>query len=106
MVPPPEKRRERRRPCNAEVEWAFFNRLEFHSARLRNVSAGGGYLECAERLGQGATLQIRLRECLEPAEENGCLSVRSNVLCEVKWCRELSGGDFPFGVGVRYYFPV
>ena len=30
MVPPPEKRREGRRPCNAEVEWAFFNLSLIH----------------------------------------------------------------------------
>ncbi|MEJ5357252.1 MAG: PilZ domain-containing protein [Desulfobacterales bacterium] len=105
MSPLTEKRREPRRACDASVEWAFFNRLEFHPARLRNVSPAGGYFECGQRLAQGVTLQLRLRECLSPAPENGCLSVRTNVLCEVKWCRELGAGG-AFGVGVRYHFPV
>ncbi len=105
MAPIPEKRREPRVPCDAAVEWALFNRYEFHPARLRNVSPAGGYLECGQRLTEGATLQVRLRECLAPAAANGCLSVRTNVLCEVKWCRELEAGG-AFGVGVRYHFPV
>jgi len=102
-----EKRSEDRQNCDAEVEWAYFNKADFFNARLLNFSGGGSYIECAQSLIPGATILIRL-QARDPSNEDAPVcNMRTTALGEVKWCRELRAEPpHRFGVGVRYHIPV
>jgi hypothetical protein len=103
-----EKRSEDRHVCDAAADWAYFNKADFYSAHLLNVSPGGGYFECGQRIIPGATLFIRLHHgqaCVGDPTLRDCM--RSTALGEVKWCRELvDQNSLPYGVGIRYHMPV
>jgi hypothetical protein len=103
-----EKRCEDRQPCEAVVEWAYFNKPDFFSARLLNFSKGGSYFESEQPPVAGATILIRLRQCdANRAEVQRQDGIRTTTLGEVKWCRELPDRKTPrFGAGVRYHIPV
>ena len=102
-----EKRREARQKCDAEVEWAYFNKADFFYARLLNFSGGGSYIECAKPLIPGATILIRLQTCAASGGEPLIRDMRTTALGEVKWCRELQAEQIQrFGIGVRYHIPV
>ena len=103
-----EKRREDRHGCDASIDWAYFNKSDFYSAHLLNISPSGGYFECEQRIIPGATLFIRLHHgpagVGDPTNRDG---MRSTALGEVKWCRELPDQKtFAYGVGIRYHVPV
>lgn len=103
-----EKRCEERRKCHAAIEWAYFNKSDFFSARLLNSSRGGGYFECGHPLIPGVTILIRLQK-YEPSDEASadCSYMKTTALGEVKWCREILGdATVRFGIGVRYHIPV
>jgi hypothetical protein len=107
MGAPSEKRCEDRQNCEAEVEWAYFNKEDFFNARLLNFSRGGSYMECAQSLIPGATILIRLQACTSSTGEPLSRNIRTTALGEVKWCRELCAGQpHRFGIGVRYHIPV
>ncbi len=103
-----EKRSEDRSHCDADIEWAYFNKSDAHAARLLNVSKSGGYFECKHPIIPGATILIRVYKRVsgspaEPAETQ----LRTAALGEVKWCCELAGRRSPvFGIGIRYHLPV
>jgi hypothetical protein len=103
-----EKRSEDRHGCDAGVDWAYFNKAEFYSAHLLNISPSGVYFECEQRIIPGATIFIRLHH--GPAGVGNSAihdSMRSTALGEVKWCRELPDQKKrPYGVGIRYHMPV
>jgi PilZ domain len=103
-----EKRSEDRRRCDAAIDWAYFNKGEFYTAHLQNVSRSGGYFECKQRIIPGATLFIRLHHCQACVEDPAIRDcMRSTALGEVKWCRELPDQQpLPYGVGIRYHMPV
>lgn len=63
MSPEHERRCEGRSGCEAEVEWAYFNRSESLDGRLLNVSAGGGCLESPLEVTGRCTLLVRLKRC-------------------------------------------
>jgi hypothetical protein len=103
-----EKRCEDREVCEAVVEWAYFNRGDYFSARMLNFSKSGGYFVSNQPLIPGATVLIRIRN-LESARKaaSDLSTLRTTALGEVKWCQELSGAQpARFGIGVRYHFPV
>jgi hypothetical protein len=66
-----EKRCDARFSCRAPVEWAYFNKVEKHSARMLNNNQTGACFECSDALMNGATIMFRLEaywvEC-----EAGC----------------------------------
>jgi hypothetical protein len=103
-----EKRCEERQKCHAAIEWAYFNKSDFFSARLMNFSRGGGYFESGHPPIPGATILIRLQKYDASSEAFAdCSFMKTTALGEVKWCRELLGGpDMRFGIGVRYHIPV
>lgn len=102
-----EKRCEDRQDCDAEVEWAYFNKADFFNARLLNFSGGGSYIECAQPLIPGATILIRLQTCAASGDKSPIRNMRTTALGEVKWCRELHAEQsHRFGSGVRYHIPV
>ena len=102
-----EKRCEDRQDCDAVVEWAYFNKADFFSARLLNLSKGGGYFECAQSLIPGATILIRMQKDAYTGGESAIRYMRTTALGEVKWCRELQEKQpHRFGIGVRYHIPV
>lgn len=108
----PEKRCDARFSCRAPVEWAYFNKPEKHSARMRNFSHAGACFECSQAPIHGATIMVRLEayqaECRSDCrEKSDCPWPRWNVLGEVKWCRGITGSGRPlFGVGVKFHPPV
>jgi hypothetical protein len=107
MEPKVEKRSENRQKCDAAIEWAYFNRGDYFSARMLNFSKGGGYFVSGQPLIPGATILMRLRgfdSAGRGSRERRTL--RTTALGEVKWCRELSSTAAQFGIGVRYHFPV
>lgn len=102
-----EKRCEDRQKCDADVEWAYFNKADFFNARLLNFSGGGSYIECAKPLIPGATILIRLQACAVSGDKPPICNMRTTALGEVKWCRELQAEQIQrFGIGVRYHIPV
>jgi hypothetical protein len=102
-----EKRCEDRQNCDAEVEWAYFNKADFFNARLLNFSGGGSYMESAQPLIPGATILIRLQPRAALADKPPIRNMRTTALGEVKWCRELHAEpSHRFGIGVRYHIPV
>ncbi len=103
-----EKRCESRFPCDAAIEWAYFNKADFFSARLLNFSQSGGYFTSSKGVITGSTVFIRLQKCIscggEAAERNW---IRTTALGEVKWCRQSAGRKpLRFEVGIRYHVPV
>ena len=107
-----EKRQDERFSCGSPVEWAYFNKPEKHSARMRNFSHAGACFECSQAPIHGATIMVRLEayqaECRSDCrEKSDCPWPRWNVLGEVKWCRGITGSGSPlFGVGVKFHPPV
>lgn len=102
-----EKRCEDRQNCDAAVEWAYFNKADFFSARLLNFSKGGGYFESTQSPIPGATILIRLQKDAYRGGESASSHMRTTALGEVKWCRELQEKQpHRFGIGVRYHIPV
>jgi hypothetical protein len=107
-----EKRQDERFSCGSSVEWAYFNKPEKHSARMRNFSHAGACFECSQAPIHGATIMVRLEayqaECRSDCrEKSDCPWPRWNVLGEVKWCRGITGSGRPlFGVGVKFHPPV
>ncbi|MGE5256674.1 MAG: hypothetical protein ACM3KE_08400 [Hyphomicrobiales bacterium] len=102
-----EKRCEDRQKCDAAVEWAYFNKADFFSARLLNFSKGGSYFESPQSLIPGATILIRLQKDAYRGGESASSHMRTTALGEVKWCRELQEKQpHRFGIGVRYHIPV
>jgi hypothetical protein len=103
-----EKRSEDRHGCDAGIDWAYFNKSEFYSAHLLNISPSGVYIECEQRIIPGATIFIRVhnrKACVADPTIGDCM--RSTALGEVKWCRELPDQKpRPYGVGIRYHMPV
>ena len=108
MEPQSDKRCERRHPCDALIEWAYFNKTEFHQARMLNFSRSGGHFVCEQGAIPGATVFIRLQECVScGGGAAGRDWVRTTGLGEVKWCRQSPDPNpMRFEVGIRYHVPV
>jgi hypothetical protein len=108
MESPPDKRCEQRQPCEAAIEWAYFNKPPAHPARLLNFSKGGGYFESDQPPVAGATIQIRLQHCDSCTDGSVHRTwIRTTALGEVKWCRRLPETQSTrFGIGIRYHIPV
>lgn len=109
MVHDVEKRRDERISCRASVAWAYFNKTETHGASLRDFSRAGACVECSEAPIRGSTIVLRMEAypagCREGCTDEGnCPWPRSIALGEVRWCREISGGDPQrFGVGLKFH---
>ncbi|MFO7708163.1 MAG: PilZ domain-containing protein [Desulfobacterales bacterium] len=107
-----ERRRQERFACGSPLKWAYFNKAEFHNARMCNFSHAGVCFESAEALVPGAAVVVRLEgyrvECVaECSDQSECPWPRSIALGEVKWCRGANdGGPHLFGAGVRFHLPV
>lgn len=108
----PERRRQERYACGSAGKWAYFNRAEFHSARMFNFSHAGACFESPEALMPGATVVVRLEDyrpectaqCRGPSD---CPWPRSIAVGEVNWCRGASGDRRPaFRAGVRFHLPA
>jgi hypothetical protein len=108
MGTPPEKRCEDRLGCEARIKWAYFNKSDFFSGQLLNISPNGGYFLSEQGALPGSTLLIRVQKCISCNDRGPERSwIRSNALCEVKWCREVANETgLPFAVGIRYHLPV
>ncbi len=103
-----EKRSEGRFLCDAAIEWAYFNKSDFFSARLLNFSPSGGAFTSSKGVIPGSTVFIRLHKLIscdgEATDRNW---IRTTALGEVKWCRP-SADQKPlrFEAGIRYHVPV
>jgi hypothetical protein len=106
------KRSDERFLCGSPIEWAYFNKSQKHSARMRNFSHTGACFESRQAILRGATIMVRLEtyedDCrMGCAHKSDCPWPRSIALGEVKWCRDMAGCGLPvFGVGVKFHFPV
>jgi hypothetical protein len=109
MVHAAEKRRDERIPCRSAVVWAYFNKTETRSASLRDFSRAGACLDCSEAPIHGSTIVLRMEAypagCREGCkEEDICPWPRSIALGEVRWCRQITGGNPQrFGVGLKFH---
>jgi hypothetical protein len=103
-----EKRSEDRSCCDADIEWAYFNKSDAYAARLLNVSPSGGYFECRHPIIPGATILIRVQKSVSGGSvESTETHLRTAALGEVKWCREIADrSSSVFGIGIRYHLPV
>jgi hypothetical protein len=112
MEQTPERRRYERFACGSTLQWAYFNRTQFHNARMSNFSHAGVCFESPEALVPGASVLVRLEnyqaECTaECRDKSDCPWPRSIAVGEVKWCRDATdGGPSAFGAGVRFHLPV
>jgi len=100
-----EKRNERRYDCNADFEWAYFNKENRSECRMLNCSQSGGYFESPRETHPGATIIIRLKRRAAMNRETGSReTLRTTTLATVEWCRKLPGkAGSQFGVGVKYF---
>lgn len=103
-----ENRGEERISCEADIEWAYFNRSEVHAARMLNISKSGSYFECSHPIIPGATILIRVHKKVSCSPADSIEThLRTAALGEVKWCRELADDrSSVYGIGIRYYLPV
>jgi len=105
MADQTEKRNERRYDCNADFEWAYFNKEGRSDCRMLNCSRSGGYFESSLESQPGSTIIIRLKRRAAMNREPGSREpLRTTTLATVEWCRKLRGkvGN-QFGVGVKYF---
>jgi hypothetical protein len=100
-----DKRNAKRHGCDGEIIWSYFNKNDCFKARTLNFSSGGSYFETDRALSAGATVLIRVLNCIDHNDRSkGPECIRWNTLGEVKWCRELTGGkQGHYGIGVRYH---
>jgi uncharacterized protein (TIGR02266 family) len=75
---------------SVSVQVDFRSENNFYSARTRDISLGGLFLETSTALAIGAQLEVDLR----------FLKVHLRLPCEVMWVLEAEEG--PVGVGVRF----
>jgi len=101
-----EKREEDRLDCDCNLNWAFFDKDVFSTARVVNSSRAGCCLELNQPLVPGSTILIRITRCenrqgiQRPPEIPKWAS-----MAEVKWCNKINdNGNERFGVGLRYFF--
>jgi CheY-like chemotaxis protein len=101
-----EKREEDRLDCNCNINWAYFDKEGFSTARVVNSSRAGCSLELDQPLVTGSTLLIRITRCEDrqgiqrPPEISKWTS-----MAEVKWCNKINDkGNDKYGVGLRYFF--
>lgn len=99
-----EKRNERRYNCNADFEWAYFNKEISSDCRMLNCSRSGGYFESPRETHPGTTILIRLKRRASITGRSGSREpLRTTTLATVEWCRKLQGkAAGQFGVGVKY----
>jgi hypothetical protein len=104
MVALLDKRNSKRYGCDVEIIWAYFNKRDFYKAHALNFSRDGNYFETDRALGVGATVHMRVLNCIDPNDRPKVLEgIRWNTLGEVKWCRELTREkQGHYGIGVRY----
>jgi hypothetical protein len=105
MADKTEKRNERRYDCNADFDWAYFNKESRSDCRMLNCSLSGGYFESSQETHPGATIIIRLKRRAATNKETAARApLRTTTLATVEWCRKLQGrAGSEFGVGVKYF---
>ncbi len=87
---------------DAPIIYALYDTSEYHTARMRNCSAGGMYFESDHNsLTQGAELWIKMVDY--SPDVHGHEAPQEGYRGEVMWCRKISDGNSPcYGVGVRF----
>ena len=102
-----EKRIEQRHDCRGTMNWVYFNKECYGTARILNFSQNGSCFETDQALVFGSTVLIHVFKCMDCLDVSKALgNLRWNALAEVKWCQKLSGSEnAPFSVGVRYQHP-
>jgi len=105
MVTSFDQRISTRHGCDGEIIWSYFNKKDYFKARTLNFSLDGSYFETDRALGAGATVLIRVLNCIDHKDRsNDPECIRWNTPGEVKWCRELTvGKQGHYGIGVRYH---
>jgi len=103
-----EKRACQRHCHAADITFSYFNTEHFYKAEALNFGSGGMCFKSGLLLQPGATVCIRLKAVHDdPVGACVCEGLRSVTLAEVKWCREVPGGETSsYGVGVKYFAPA
>ena len=103
-----EKRIEQRHDCRGTMNWVYFNKECFGTARIFNFSQNGSSFETDQALVLGSTILIHVFKCMNCVDVSKTpASLRWDALAEVKWCHKLCGSDnTPYAVGVGYHYPV
>lgn len=103
---PNEKREEDRLDCDCNINWAYFDKEAYSTARVVNSSRIGCCLEVNQPLILGSTILIRITKCndLQGALKSPEI-LRWTSMGEVKWCNKLyDNGNDRYGVGLKYFF--
>ena len=103
----PEKRKNRRHNCEANIECSYFNKKNCFDAKLLNFSQSGVYFETGHDFKPGCTILMKMKTAF-PSKFNSKdqQRPRSVSLGEVKWRIDLSVSENSrYGLGVRYPFP-
>jgi CheY-like chemotaxis protein len=102
---PNDKRKEDRFDCDCSINWNYFKKGIFSTARVLNCSRIGCYIESDNHLAPGSLLLIRATRCREvygdPKVSGG---LEWNSMAEVRWCSKLSNDEGgPYGSGLGYF---
>ena len=80
-----------------------FNSDRRHAVTVRNCSEGGVYFEADESFGPGIYIMLRKDGVTKGAHPKKCDYVKSLIVGEVRWTREISANaGNSYGIGVRY----
>jgi len=104
-----EKRIEQRHDCRGTMNWVYFNKECYGTARILNFSQNGSCFETDQGLVFGSTVLIHVFKCMNCVETTKTpANLRWDALAEVKWCEKQSDSDnTSYTVGVRYHhYPV
>jgi hypothetical protein len=98
---------EKRRADRIEIEFPAvctrFNSDTGHPVTVKNCSEGGMYFEGEKPFGAGLYIMLRKDGSLKGATPPGCPCVKSLIVGQVRWSREIpTSTGFSYGVGVRY----
>lgn len=101
-----EKREEDRLDCDCNINWAYFDKERFSTARVVNSSRVGCCLELNQPLVPGSTILIRITKCEDRQGTQHPPEIpKWTSMAEVKWCNKLyDNGNDRYGVGLRYFF--
>ena len=72
---------------DGEIIWSYFNKNDYFKARTLNFSSDGSYFETDRALSAGATVLIRVLNCIDHNDRStDPEGIRWNALGEVKSC--------------------
>jgi hypothetical protein len=85
-----ERRVEQRHACEGTMNWVYFNKECYGTARVLNYSQNGSYFETNQALVLGSTVLIHVFKCMD------CLDVsKAAETCDGTWLKSSGARSYP-----------